>query len=433
MTHKYGWGGEVQGGTAGLSSDIWYSYTNNRRNGFSYDASGNLTNDIGQAFTYDATGQQTASSYTNLQNFYDGDGLRVKRTEDGMAPTLYLRSSVLGGQVVAEIVWASVSWQWSRGYVYLGSQLLALQQNGVYWMHEDPVTKSKRVTNSAGTVVSTVELDPWGADTPRSSNGAFQPKKFTSYERDANGSDRAMFRRYNRWHSRFDQPDPYEGSSSLTDPQSFNRYAYTRNDPVNFVDPSGLDPEEYGPGDIIHIPAPGRRWSNDPTDGAMLAAVTGSGLRRPNPISEFEQRFRGGGGGIEQHMGRGAQPQKPTLQPDPCVTSPYVNLGLSGGVLLFGGSFSFLISNRGIYAQLGGGAMTPQNMRITKVGGTPFLRASSSGITPGWGKTLDLTYYARNYDSNGNLISQEGGFVGLPSASYQSTYTFRVLNPNHCK
>ncbi|HBB87809.1 MAG TPA: hypothetical protein DC047_09360 [Blastocatellia bacterium] len=108
-------------------------------------------------------------------------------------------------------------------------------------MHEDPVTKSKRVTDASGNVVSTVETDPWGADTPRSSNVALQPKKFTSYERDANGSDEAMFRRYNRWHSRFDQPDPYQGSYSLTDPQSFNRYAYTRGNPVSFVDPTGLD------------------------------------------------------------------------------------------------------------------------------------------------------------------------------------------------
>lgn len=52
-------------------------------------------------------------------------------------------------------------------------------------MHEDPVTKSKRVTNSAGTVVSMIELDPWGADTNRSNNAAFQPREF-SYERDTN-------------------------------------------------------------------------------------------------------------------------------------------------------------------------------------------------------------------------------------------------------
>jgi RHS repeat-associated protein len=113
-------------------------------------------------------------------------------------------------------------------------------------VHEDPVTKSKRVTDVNGSVVSAIELDPWGADTNRSSNAAFQPKKFTSYDRDANGSDEAMFRRFNRKHSRFDQPDPYDGSYSLTDPQSFNRYSYVQNDPVNFTDPSGLDALSQG-------------------------------------------------------------------------------------------------------------------------------------------------------------------------------------------
>src|SRR5207247_331738 len=111
----------------------------------------------------------------------------------------------------------------------------------VNWVHEDPITKSKRLTDISGNVISAIELDPWGADTNRSSNQAFQPHKYTTYERDGNGSDEAMFRRYNRWHSRFDHLDPYDGNYDFTDPQSFNRYSYTQNDPVNFVDPSGLE------------------------------------------------------------------------------------------------------------------------------------------------------------------------------------------------
>jgi hypothetical protein len=70
--------------------------------------------------------------------------------------------------------------------------------------------------------VSTIEPDPWGTYTSRYSNGAFQPREFSSYERDANRSDEAMFRRYNRWHSRFDQPDPYDGSSDNTARNSYN-------------------------------------------------------------------------------------------------------------------------------------------------------------------------------------------------------------------
>jgi hypothetical protein len=36
------------------------------------------------------------------------------------------------------------------------------------------------------------------------------------------GTDEAMFRRYNRWHSRFDQPDPSDDSSDDTTPNSDN-------------------------------------------------------------------------------------------------------------------------------------------------------------------------------------------------------------------
>jgi len=237
LTQRYGWGGEVQGGSAGQTSYINYSYTNNRRNGFTYDAAGNLTNDLGQNFTYDVTGQQTSASYGgySLSQYYDGDGLRVVATENG-ATTYYIRSTVLDGEIIAEM---NGSGSWQRGYVYDGSSLLAVQQGGVFWVHEDPVTKSKRVTDSAGNVVSTVELDPWAADTNRSSNSAFQPKRFTSYSRDGNQSDEAMFRRFNRWHSRFDQPDPTDDSYDLGNPQTLNRYAYVQNDPVNSVDPSG--------------------------------------------------------------------------------------------------------------------------------------------------------------------------------------------------
>jgi len=216
-----------------------------------YDAAGNLTGDGGQGFTYDAQGQQTWASGTNLSQGYDGDGLRVKKTEGGVT-TFYLRSSVLGGRVVAEIGGSDgpYSGKLTRGYVYLGGQLLAVQEgredsakpDRVLWVHQDPVTKSQRLTDKTGAVVSTIDLDPWGGETGRSEFQSSQPRRYTTYERDANGGDEAMFRRYeSRW-SRFSQPDPYDGSYDLTDPQSLNRYSYTQNDPVNFTDPSGLQP-----------------------------------------------------------------------------------------------------------------------------------------------------------------------------------------------
>lgn len=204
----------------------------------------------------------------------------MKKIEYGYA-TYYIRSSVLGGQVLSEL---DNSGSWSRGYVYAGSTMMAVQQyGGVFWQYEDAVTKSKRTTDINGNIVSVIETDPWGADTNRSSYAAFQPRKFTSYDRDGNGSDEAMFRRYNRKHSHFDQPDPYDGSYDVSDPQSFNRYAYVENDPVSLIDRTGLMgdfPEAYwgfghfengfwGSGYLS-----GDGWGSDPHPGLRIIQAT---------------------------------------------------------------------------------------------------------------------------------------------------------------
>ncbi len=110
LTLREGWGG--------WNPSVSYSYTNNRRDNFSYDAAGNLTAD-GSTLTYDATSQMVSAvltGYWNLQHAYDGDPLRVRKVEDGQT-TYYLRSSVLGGQVVAEI---NASGEWQKGLVYAG-------------------------------------------------------------------------------------------------------------------------------------------------------------------------------------------------------------------------------------------------------------------------------------------------------------------------
>jgi RHS repeat-associated protein len=60
-------------------------------------------------------------------------------------------------------------------------------------------------------------------------------------ERDeVTGLDHTWFRKYESLSGRLTSPDPYSGSMSISDSQSFNRYSYVQNDPVNFVDPSGL-------------------------------------------------------------------------------------------------------------------------------------------------------------------------------------------------
>ena len=63
-------------------------------------------------------------------------------------------------------------------------------------------------------------------------------QKYAMLERDGTGLDHTWWRKYESTAGRWTSPDPMSGS--IGDPQSFNHYSYTRNDPVNFVDPSGL-------------------------------------------------------------------------------------------------------------------------------------------------------------------------------------------------
>jgi len=60
---------------------------------------------------------------------------------------------------------------------------------------------------------------------------------------DTSGLDHTWWRKYDNRSGRWTSPDSYNGSATTADPQSFNRFSYVQNDPVNFVDPSGLKEE----------------------------------------------------------------------------------------------------------------------------------------------------------------------------------------------
>src|SRR5947207_1351928 len=62
----------------------------------------------------------------------------------------------------------------------------------------------------------------------------------TTQQRLATDGTTTATQRYHGHRLHSNKADPYEGSYNLTNPQSFNRYSYTRNDPVNSIDPSGL-------------------------------------------------------------------------------------------------------------------------------------------------------------------------------------------------
>jgi len=74
-----------------------------------------------------------------------------------------------------------------------------------------------------------------------SNGGDNNRKKFTGYQRDTEtGLDYTQARYYGNTQGRFTSPDPFSGSATIANPQTFNRYAYCGNNPVNSTDPSGL-------------------------------------------------------------------------------------------------------------------------------------------------------------------------------------------------
>jgi RHS repeat-associated protein len=66
-------------------------------------------------------------------------------------------------------------------------------------------------------------------------------QQFGGYERDnETGLDFAQARYYSNVQGRFTSPDPLLESAKVTNPQSWNRYTYVLNNPLVFIDPTGL-------------------------------------------------------------------------------------------------------------------------------------------------------------------------------------------------
>src|SRR5437762_8103600 len=108
-----------------------------------------------------------------------------------------------------------------------------------------------------------------------SNDGARQ--HFTGYERDTeSGLDYAHARYYANVQGRFTSPDPFAGSATVGNPQTFNRYNYVGNNPVNLTDPLGMVAQ---PG--------GRNLSN--WSGGMAAEEASDGISQWDDSPAQEQ------------------------------------------------------------------------------------------------------------------------------------------------
>ena len=131
---------------------------------------------------------------------------------------------------------------YGNAYAYFAPVRTSVWFGGKLVYENGPVNLDRLGTNHA----QNAQFLPYGDEITSTSNDR---TKFATYTRDSyTGLDYADQRFYASTYGRFMTPDPYvaggaaKGSvSNPKDPGSWNRYAYTRGDPVNRLDPRGRD------------------------------------------------------------------------------------------------------------------------------------------------------------------------------------------------
>ncbi len=159
-----------------------------------------------------------------------------------------------------ELTANSVSVEAVTKYYTFGGQKVAMRQGSeVYYLGGDHLGSTSLTTDSTGGVVSEVRYRPYGE--VRWSNGtSVTDFGFTSQRNEASfGLLDYNARYYSAVLGRFVSPD-----SIVPDPSSsggFNRYRYTRNNPLRYTDPSGHICDEGGSMDVdkmlIYTPCDG--------------------------------------------------------------------------------------------------------------------------------------------------------------------------------
>ena len=223
-----------------LPGGITYAYDDDDRlSTDSYDANGNTIKSAGIANTYDF--ENRILTHGAVTYVYDGDGNRVSETVGGTT-TKYLVDDLNPTglpQVLDEIVNGSVT----RTYVYGAIRLTEDQiANGTVtpsFYGYDGHGNVRFLVNASGAVTDTYDYDAFGMSIKI--NGATPNPYFFSGERlDAGtGLYDLRARYYNQATGRFWARDPVEGR--LCCGLSWNPYIYVRQNPVNWLDPTGRD------------------------------------------------------------------------------------------------------------------------------------------------------------------------------------------------
>lgn len=185
----------------------------------------------------------------------------------------------------------SVSKDTSTFYVVGSSTLAEIDQDNNYrYVHGDHLQSVSMRTEESGTVKTRIEYYPFGEILSEHSEAS--RLLYNGKEQD---KDTGLYYYGQRYYlpsiGRFISVDAWEGQ--LTNPQTFNKYAYALNNPMSFVDVQGLKPKHFQEARYIMKTHPrnGYTYVNERPAGATAAEAVLVPLKMYNEYKAAQRDF----------------------------------------------------------------------------------------------------------------------------------------------
>jgi RHS repeat-associated protein len=205
---------------------------------YDYDDNGNMETRIGPegttTYAWDCANNLVQINYAGGGSstfVYDESGRRIKKTDPDGTVTYYIYS---GGSVICT---ESTDGTGTTEYYYANGKLRASSGDNnhehIYYHHSDYLGTTRLVTSSLGEVSGRFDNHPFGE--PLSLEDPGDPGRFTFTGKEQDEDSGLYYfnaRYYDSETGRFISPDPIASYS--------NPYSYCANNPLKYVDPTGM-------------------------------------------------------------------------------------------------------------------------------------------------------------------------------------------------